>query len=221
MTEAAVLNLICVECLEVLNSDTHQRDFQNNPICNLCAKTFYTPCAECERVIAKDEVMTFNAGSNTIIYKCFKCKSSITNQADLNYIVDEVAELVDRYVSLHTEEKQIKEKMEEIKEQLKTIAKAQSDGGKKAVALAGTGGKPCVKCTYRTSFRADAVKVAELKDCLGNELFATLFSEKFSFDVNKSNFEKIISGDAELPKDVRQQIEDAVKISVSATLNVA
>ncbi len=69
--------------------------------------------------------------------------------------------------------------------------------------------------------KADVEKIAELKDCLGQELFATLFSEKLSFDVNKSNFEKIISADADLPEDVRRQIEAAVKISVSATLNVA
>jgi hypothetical protein len=56
---------------------------------------------------------------------------------------------------------------------------------------------------------------------LGQELFSTLFSEKTSFDVNKSNFEKIISTDADLPEDVRRQIEAAVKVSVSTTLSVA
>jgi hypothetical protein len=33
-----------------------------------------------------------------------------------------------------------------------------------------------------------------------------------SLEVNKSNFEKAVSADADLPEDVRRQIESAVKI---------
>jgi hypothetical protein len=203
-----------------LNGDTYRKDYLDNSLCQSCVENYYAACAECLRVVAVDEATTVNAGGDDIVYHCPNCKSSATNQVEVSYDAAEVAGLVDEYVSLHAEEKRVKEQMEAIKEQLKAIAEAQSDG-KKPITLAGSDGTSGVKCTYRTSMKADVEKIAELKDCLGQELFATLFSEKLSFDVNKSNFEKIISADADLPEDVRRQIEAAVKISVSATLNVA
>jgi predicted DNA-binding protein (UPF0251 family) len=172
------------------------------------------------RVVAVDEATIVNAGCDGVVYHCPNCKSSTTSQVEVSYDMAEVARLVDEYVGLHAEERRVKEQMEAVKQKLKEIAEAQSDG-KKPVTLAGSDGISGVKCTYRTSLKADAEKVAELQDCLGQELFAMLFSEKLSFDVNKSNFEKLVSADAELPEDVRRQIEAAVKISVSATLNVA
>jgi len=220
MTETAFLIKVCVECLEVLKGDDYRKDFLENPICFLCAENYYAACAGCLRVVAVDEAVAINSGGQEVVYRCPECKSA-ANQAEMNFDAAEVAVLVDEYVSLHAEEKRIKEQMEAVKEQLKAIAEAQSDGGKKAVALAGTDGKNGVKCTYRMSIKADAGKVAELQECLGQELFDTLFSEKLSFDVNKANFEKIISTEAELPEDVRHQIEDAVKISVSPIFNIA
>ena len=212
--------MVCVECLEVLSSDFRE-DFLENSVCFSCAENYYAACVGCARVVAVDEAVAVNSGAEGVVYRCPKCKSSTPEQAEIDFDAAEVAGLVDEYVSLHAEEKRIKEQLETIKERLKTFAETRSEGGKKAVMLAGTEGQVGVKCTYRTSLKADAGKVAELQDCLGPELFATLFSEKLSFDVNKSNFEKVISKDADLPEDVRRQIEDAVKISVSATLNVA
>jgi len=221
MTETAFLTKVCVECLEALKGDDYRKDFLENLVCLLCAESYYAACAGCSRVVAVDEAVAVNSGADEVVYRCPECKSSATDQAEINFDAAEVAELVDEYVSLYAEEKRIKEKLDAIKEQLKAIAEARSDGGKKAVTLARTDGQVGVKCTYRTSLKADTEKVSELQDCLGQELFSTLFSEKTSFDVNKSNFEKVISADADLPEDVRRQIEAAVKISVSATLNVA
>lgn len=217
MTEAAVLNLVCVECLQILNGDAHQKDYLGNSLCRLCVENYYAACAECLRMVAVDEAAVIGLGDEAV-YRCPECKSTAPNQPELNYAAEEVAELVDEYVTLHAEEKRIKDEMEAVKQKLKQIAEAQS-GGKKPITLAGSNSSG-VKCTYRTSLKADAEKVADLRDCLGEEMFAALFSEKTSFDVNKSNFEKVISADADLPEDVRRQIEDAVKVSVSATLNV-
>ena len=221
MSETTFLTKVCVECLEVLIDDNFREDFRENSVCLLCVENYYAACARCSRAVAVDEAVAVNSGADEIVYRCPECKSSGTGQAEINFVAAEVAELVDEFVSLHAEEKRIKDQLEVIKARLKEIAETQSDGGKKAVTLAGTEGQVGVKCTYRTSLKADAEKVAELQDCLGAELFSTLFSEKLSFDVNKSNFEKVILADADLPEDVRRQIVDAVKISVSATLNVA
>lgn len=221
MIETASTLRVCEECLKALKDDDFREDFLENLICLSCAESYYAACAGCAKLVAVDEAAVIGSKAEEVVYRCPKCKSSITNQTELNFDAGEVAALVDEYVRLHAEEKQIKERMEAIKEQLKAFAETASDGGKRAVALAGTDGGPGVKCTYRTSFKADAGKVNQLRDCLGDELFAALFSEKLSFDVNKPNFEKIISEDAEIPEDVRRQIEDAVKISVSVTLNVA
>ncbi len=220
MTEIAFLTKVCIECLEGLNGDTYRKDYLDNPLCQSCVENYYAACAECLRVVAVDEATIVNAGCDGVVYHCPNCKSSTTSQVEVSYDMAEVARLVDEYVGLHAEERRVKEQMEAVKQKLKEIAEAQSDG-KKPVTLAGSDGISGVKCTYRTSLKADAEKVAELQDCLGQELFAMLFSEKLSFDVNKSNFEKLVSADAELPEDVRRQIEAAVKISVSATLNVA
>ncbi len=218
MTETAVLNLFCVECLQILNGDAHQKDCLDNSLCRLCVENYYAACVECSRTIAIDEAAVTGSGDKAV-YRCPECKSSASRQPELNYAADEVAELVDEYMNLHSEEKRIKDEMEAVKQKLKEIAEAQS-GGKKAVTLVGSNSSG-VKCTYRTSLKADAEKVADLRDCLGEEMFSALFSEKTSFDVNKNNFEKVISADADLPEDVRRQIEAAVKVSVSATLNVA
>ena len=216
MIETAVLNLVCVECLEVLNSSSLRKDYLENPLCQRCIENYYTACATCTRFIATDEATIGNE-----VFYCPECGSGSAKQVELDFTDEEVSRLVDEYVILHAEEKRLKEQMETVKERIKAFAETRSDGGKKAVTLAGTEGQVGVKCTYRTSLKADAGKVAELQNCLGPELFSTLFSEKLSFDVDKSNFEKVISADADLPEDVRRQIEDAVKISVSATLNVA
>lgn len=221
MTETAFLTKVCVECLEVLKGDDYRKDFQENTVCLLCVENYYAACVGCSRVVAVDEAVAVNSGGDEVIYRCLECKSTATDQPELNFDAAEVAELVDEYVSLHAEEKRIKEQLDAIKEQLKAIAEAQSDGGKKAVTLARSDGQVGVKCTYRTSLKADTEKVSELQDCLGQELFSTLFSEKTSFDVNKSNFERMISAEADLPEDVRRQIEAAVKVSISTTLNVA
>jgi hypothetical protein len=220
MTETAVLNLFCVECLQILNGDAHQKDYLDNSLCRLCVENYYAACAECSRMIAVDEAAVIGSGDEAV-YRCPECKSTAApNQPELNYAAEEIAELVDEYVALHREEKRIKDEMEVVKQKLKEIAEAESSGGKKPVTLAGANSSG-VKCTYRTNLKADAEKVADLRDRLGEEMFAALFSEKTSFDVNKSNFEKVISADADLPEDVRRQIEAAVKVSVSATLNVA
>ena len=203
-----------------MKGDDYRKDFLDNPVCLLCAESYYAACVGCLRVVAVDEAVVVNSNGEEIVCRCPECKSSAKDPVEISFDDAEVAELVDEYVSLHAEEKRIKEQLDAIKEQLKAIAEAQSDGGKKAVTLARTDGQVGVKCTYRTSLKADTEKVSELQDCLGQELFSTLFSEKTSFDVNKSNFEKIISTDADLPEDVRRQIEAAVKVSVSTTLNV-
>lgn len=221
MTETAFLTKVCVECLEVLKGDDYRKDFQENPVCLLCVANYYAACTVCSLAVAVDEAVAGNSGADEVVYRCPQCKSTATDQPELNFDAAEVAELVDEFLSLHAEEKRIKEQLDAIKEQLKAIAEARSDGGKKAVTLARTDGQVGVKCTYRTSLKADTEKVSELLDCLGQELFSTLFSEKTTFDVNKSNFEKVISADADMPEDVRRQIEEAVKFSVSATLNIA
>jgi hypothetical protein len=215
MTETSVLNLMCVECLEVLKGDTYRKDYLDNPLCASCIENYYAACAACTRFVAIDEA---TAGNET--FYCPECNSDSAKQAELNFTDEEVARLVDEFVVLHAEEKRVKGQIETLKQQLKEIAEAQS-GGKKPVTLTGSDGASGVKCTYRTSLKADTEKVSELQDCLGQELFSTLFSEKTTFDVNRSNFEKVISADADMPEDVRRQIEAAVKISVSVTLNVA
>jgi len=220
MSETIFQNVTCVECLAVLTG-IFQKDYRESPLCAACVESYYGACAACSRLIAIDEATATAATEGSANYYCPECNSDSAKQAELNYTDEEVARLVDEFVVLHAEEKRVKEQMEAVKQQLKEIAEVQSGGGKKPVTLAGLNGESTVKCTYRTSLKADAEKVSELQDCLGEELFSTLFSEKTSFDVNKSNFEKIISADADLPEDVRRQIEAAVKVSVNTTLNVA
>ena len=220
MKETVFQKASCAECLKVLIAN-YRKDYREFPLCEACIESYYAACARCSLLVAVDEAAAVSATGGKTDYYCSKCKSGSEQQSKLDYPNEEVARLVDEFVMLHAEEKRVKEQMESVKQQLKEIAETQSGGGSKPVTLTGSGGEATVKCSYRTNLKADAEKVSELRDCLGQELFSTLFSEKTTFDVNKSNFEKLLSPNADLPEDVRRQIADAVKISVSATLNVA
>lgn len=219
MTETTILDLMCAECLKTLNGNAYHKDYQNNVLCSSCADNYYAACAGCSQMIAVDEAVIF-ISDEKISHLCPGCKS-VDKQAEVNFSTREITELVDEYLILHEEEKRIKERMDAIKQILKEVAEARSRDSKSTVSIAGSDGNAGVKYTYRTSFKADAAKVSELQNHLEKEVFAAVFSEKLSFDVNKSNFEKLITTESGLSEDIRREIKEAVKITVNGALGVA
>ena len=201
---------ICVECLNT-PENANLRDFQNNLLCAACAARYYVQCAVCSLYAAKDEVA---ANESAAEFRCPNCFSE--RQTEMSFVADEeiVAGLVTEYLRLHAEEKSIKDRLEAVKEQLKQIADVQTQNGAPVTFEAAEG---AVKCSYRTALKVVPEAVSALRGQLDAEIFNRLFAEKISFDVSK-DFDKILS--SELPNDLKQQLENAVKRTESATLTV-
>lgn len=211
--------IVCAECLGGLEGES-LRDFQNNLLCSDCAEKYYVVCNGCLALVAADEAIAGGNDPPRIFYYCLNCPARAEESPPLSMVVDEeeVNALVNEYLALHAEEKRIKDRLEEIKESLKQIAAGFSDEHE-AVTFEGEGGA-AVKCTYKTSLKGITEAVAALRASLDENVFDALFTEKTSFDVNRENFEKVLSDTAGLPENLRRQIAEAVKVTETATLNV-
>ena len=207
---------VCTECLGNLESES-LKDFQDNFLCSDCSEKYYTVCNQCLSLVPADEAINKGIDAQQILSYCPNCIIRVRQQLPISIDEGEITQLVNEYIALHSEEKRVKDRLEEIKEQLKQIATNLSNNGE-AVTLQGEEG--AVKCTYKTSLKSNAEKVTSLRDKLNENVFAALFTEKVSFDVNKENFDQVLSIDSDLTEELRQQLEDAIKITETATLNV-
>lgn len=204
----------CIECLLAAPENENLRDFQNNRLCADCAERYYAACAVCSLFVAKDEAFVIESAGSEIQFRCLNCPAE--TQSELSFAADAetVAVLVEEYLRLHVEEKNVKERLETVKEKLKQIADAQSTNGS-SVTLESPEG--AVKCSYRTTLKVVPESVFALREQLDVSVFNRLFAEKISFDLTK-DFEKVLADD--LPAEIKQQIEAAVKRGESSTLNV-
>lgn len=214
----AAKEIVCAECLKSVDS-ARLLDYQQNALCTDCANRFYTACAACQSLVPKDEAVFKEAQADEKHIYCPTCPTAEATEQPAATIFEatEVAELVNEYLALHAQEKIVKDRLEIVKEQLKQIADAQSNNGA-AVTMQGADG--AVKCTYKTSLKVVPEAVAAVRDVLDKSVFAELFIEKTTFDVNRDKYEKSLASNSDLPEELRQQLAAAVKRSESATLNV-
>lgn len=215
MTVFTVDKNLCAECLCEAN-DSIQKDFEGNLLCQFCSEKYYIPCSNCYSLIPKDELIDHKYNTKNVFY-CPNCQIDELDQKTATFDEAEVAELVSEYVTLHAEEKQIKDRLEEIKEQLKQLARSQSLNGQ-AVTLQAENG--AVKCSYKTSLKCNSDKVEALQQILPSNVFTSLFVPKISFEVNKDNFEKTISDSEIIPAELRLLVNEAVKTVETETLFV-
>lgn len=179
---------MCVECLETVSDVVVTTGRRGETLCAECAKNYYVGCSICGGLIPQDEARS----RDDAIY-CSDCEA-LALKANAPDAPDEseVGSLVTEFIKLHAEEKRIKDRLDEIKEQLKAAASARERVAG-AVTLGGAEG--AVKCSFKTNLKCIPEKVSALEAQLEAERFAALFERKVSYSPVKDNFEKFLSGD--------------------------
>jgi hypothetical protein len=208
---AAAAPQLCVECLETLTERVAGR--RGETLCPACAKNYYVPCAHCHGLIPQDEAHTHRDA----VY-CADCHAQGAERPAGDAPGDaEVDALVSEYIALHAEEKRIKDRLDEIKEQLKTAAAARE---RVAGAVTLSGEEGAVKCSFKTTLKCIPERVTALEAQLEPERFAALFERKVSYSPVKDQLEKFLSGDAGTDANLRAQILSAVERTETPTLTV-
>jgi hypothetical protein len=205
--------LLCAECLETLTTGAFVTARRGETLCAACAKNYYVACASCDGLIPQDEARTHEDA----VY-CSDCEAQALNAKAVDAPDEsEVESLVSEFIALHGEEKRIKDRLEEIKEQLKAAASVrQRVAG--AVTLSGEEGS--VKCSFKTSLKCIPEKVSALEQQLEPDKFAALFERKVSYSPVKEQLEKLMSKEGEADADLREVILSAVERTETPTLTV-
>ena len=204
---------VCAECLETVAADDALTARRGETLCAACAKSYYVACATCNGLIPQDEARTHDDA----VY-CSDCEAQAL-RAKAGDVPDEseIDGLVSEYIALHAEEKRVKDRLDEIKEQLKAAASIrQRVAG--AVTLSGEDG--AVKCSFKTNLKCIPEKVSALEGQLEPEKFAALFERKVSYSPVKDQLEKILSNEDGGDANLRESILAAVERTETPTLTV-
>lgn len=210
---AVSLLLRCAECLETVAAEAALASRRGETLCGVCAKNYYVACATCNGLIPQDEARTHA----DVIY-CSDCEAhALKAKAADAPQESEVEALVSEYIALHAEEKRVKDRLDEIKEQLKAAASVRERVAG-AVTLGGEVG--AVKCSFKTNLKCIPEKVSALEQQLEPEKFAALFERKVSYSPVKDELEKLMSGAGGTDANLREVILSAVERTETPTLTV-
>src|SRR5262245_17328770 len=109
----------CAECLGPVSAAVCAQNGAN--LCPPCAEQFYCPCAGCGALIPQDEAVLRDGALYCV--QCLAAPASDDATAALSEA--ELSALVAEFIRLHAEVKQLNERLDEIKEQLKRHAASQ------------------------------------------------------------------------------------------------
>lgn len=207
------LLLQCAECLETVAAADAVAARGGETLCAGCAKSYYVACVVCNGLIPQDEARTHDDA----IY-CSDCEAQAL-RAKAGDVPDEseIDALVSEYIALHREEKRVKDRLDEIKEQLKAAASVRS---RVAGAVTLSGEEGAVKCSFKTSLKCIPEKVSALEQELEPEKFAAFFERKVSYNPVKDQLEKFLSNDEGGDANLRESILAAVERTETPTLTV-
>jgi hypothetical protein len=195
----------CTECLAPVDAAV---DAQNGArLCQQCAEQFYLTCAGCGGLIPRDEAVMRHGA-----LCCVQCLASPTAEA---LSEAELSALVAEFIQLHAEEKQLKARLEEIKEKLKQHAAAQP---RVANAVLLRAGEYAVKCGYRARVSYNAEKLAVVEGMLSTETFAGLFTREVRFNAIKESLQAFLINEDAATTAVRTAILAATESQEIATL---
>jgi hypothetical protein len=182
-------------------------------ICNECVEAYYVACSACGGVVAKDEALSRDG-----LACCSDCFSQPSGASGAG-VVDEtlIETLIAEYVSLHAEEKRISDRMEVVKDKLKSAASAKRREGN-AVTL--RAGEAAIRCSYRTSLKCDADSAEALAQLLDEEQFFQLFERKTSFTPVKDRITEFLKDADESQQAARDAVRAAVRETETVTLSV-
>lgn len=206
--------LRCAECLEtVADAAAAVAGRRGETLCAVCAKNYYVACATCDGLIPQDEARTHLDA----VY-CFDCEAlALRAQAVDAPDESEVDALVSEFIALHGEEKRIKDRLDEIKEQLKAAASVRE---RVAGAVTLSGEEGAVKCSFKTNLKCITEKVSALEQQLEPDKFAALFERKVSYSPVKEQLEKLMSDDGGTDANLRELLLAAVERTETPTLTV-
>jgi hypothetical protein len=139
---------LCAECLGPVSTAVHAQNGAS--LCPQCAEQFYRPCAGCGGLIPQDEAVLRDGA-----LCCVQCLASpAADNATAAVSEAELSTLVAEFIQLHAEAKQLNDRLDAIKEQLKRHAASQP---RIANAVMLRTGEYAVKCGYsvRVSYNAD------------------------------------------------------------------
>jgi hypothetical protein len=125
---------------------------------------------------------------------CVQCLVAPVSEDGAAALSDEaLATLVAEFIRLHAEAKQLNDRLDEVKEQLKRHAAFQP---RVANAVLLRAGEHAVKCGYsvRVSYNAD--QLAAVEALLGTPPFAALFTRKLTFSPVKAALDAFLASEA-------------------------
>jgi hypothetical protein len=177
----------CAECLEPVKTAVHAQNGAS--LCTQCAEQFYCPCAGCGGLIPQDEAVMRDGA-----LCCAQCLAASISKDDAGALSEEaLAALVAEFIQLHAEAKQLNERLDAVKEQLKRHAASQPRVAN--AVLLRTGGH-AVKCGYSIKVTYNADKLATVEALLGTEQFTALFTRKMTFSAVKESLEAFLAREA-------------------------
>lgn len=210
----------CAECLDAVPPDA-ERDKEGAPLCRACVENFYVACAACGRLVARDEALEPRGTSaernpdNQAGATALVCAACFADALPERISDEEMETLVAQFVELHAEKKRLDERLEELKERLKTAAEGRQRVEGAVVMRAGEVG---VRVSYTVKTTAQAERVAALASMLDAEEFAALF--KTSYSPVKDRVDEFLALDDEAHAAAREALRAAIQQNEVATLNV-
>ena len=208
---------LCVECMGGVSAGESVLDRCGATLCRECAGEFYAPCAGCGGLTPRDEALERAENEGMFCAECFG-RAGAPAEGEAPPGEEEVAALVEEYVSLHAEKKRLDERMEEIKERLKLAAGARPRISNAVVLRAGDG--PSVGCSYSSKTAYDPERLSAVEGLLGREGFDAIFERKVTFSPVKDRLEEFISSTEEEYAAAREAIAAAARQTEVTTLNV-
>jgi hypothetical protein len=147
---------------------------------------------------------------------CAQCLAASVSKDDVAALSEEaLATLVAEFIQLHAEAKQLNDRLDAVKEQLKRHAASQPRIANAALLRTG---EHAVKCGYsvRVSYNAD--KLAAVEALLGTEHFVALFTRKITFSAVKEQLDAFLASEAADTAAARAAILTAAERTEIATV---
>jgi hypothetical protein len=177
----------CAECLEPVKTAVHAQNGAS--LCTQCAEQFYCPCAGCGGLIPQDEAVMRDGA-----LCCAQCLAASISKDDAGALSEEaLAALVAEFIQLHAEAKQLNERLDAVKEQLKRHAASQPRVANAVLLRTGEHAVKC-GCSIKVTYNAD--KLATVEALLGTEQFTALFTRKMTFSAVKESLEAFLAREA-------------------------
>jgi hypothetical protein len=176
----------CAECLEPVSTAVHAQNGVS--LCPQCAEQFYCTCAGCGGLIPQDEAVVRDGA-----LCCAQCLAASISKDDAVALSEEaLAALVAEFIQLHAEAKQLNERLDAVKQQLKRHAASQL---RVANAVLLRTGEHTVKCGFSIKVSYNADKLAAVETLLGTEQFTALFTRKITFSAVKEPLDAFLASE--------------------------